>query len=383
MTQDLANHPHFTATRDAESGIRSHVLTEHVAPVQRAQYFVRPTVGRQSGFLWFYGIYPPSIDTRVTAAVSLDAGNPRTRVFHGFQGAEGNPLVSEDGEGAWVPVRDGIYWVPFDGEPREVWRMPKDFLAGRRLFQLVTDLNLSCDGHWFLLDSWIGNRWLISLVSRDGSEFRPLRWFPRCHHHAIFSSTNPELFLVSHGHWLDPYTGLKNEMDIRIWLMDTQLTRYEPVERNRWFGRNSQLCHEWWSPDGKIQICDYNSGIVEVDPETMTREVIWPRPCTHGQVSPCGRYLVCDVNPYQWSESHPCSVWLFDRETGREAPIVSRMPPQPLPWSDVRTYHIDPHPHFSAAGDLIIYTTVFEGRVTVALTPVADAIAQLEGAGRA
>jgi hypothetical protein len=46
------------------------------------------------------------------------------------------------------------------------------------------------------------------------------------------------------------------------------------------------------------------------------------------------------------------------------------MPPQPLPWRDFRAFHIDPHPHFSADGQWVIYTTTALGKVSVALTPV-------------
>ena len=118
-------------------------------------------------------------------------------------------------------------------------------------------------------------------------------------------------------------------------------------------------CHEWWAPDGAVQYCNYDCGIVEQsDPfDARSKKLIWDRPSTHGMCSPCGRFLVCDVNPYQWNDRKPCQVWFRDRETGKEIPIVSRMPPHNIAWGDVRRYHIDPHPHFSADGRYIIFTS--------------------------
>ncbi len=379
----LARHPHFTPSTDPHSGVASFVLSEAAAPVQRSLYFVRPCIGRGSRWLWFYAFHPPSKQPHV-AVVSLDPDRPLIREFPHLE-ASGNPMLDEgDEEGGTIlcPVGDGIYRQRVEGPCEEVWRLPKDFLQGRKLYRLVTDLTASCDSRKFLLDLWVGNQWCLALVDRATGDLEVLRWFGREHHHAIFSPHDPELFLVSHGHWVDPCTGRKSEMDVRMWFMDTRLTRYEPVDPGRWFGRNSRSCHEWWSPSGKVQFCDYEEGMTEIDLQTRKQEVFWPRPCAHGQVSPDGRLNCSDVNPYNWNDDKPCSVWLYDRNRSLEIPIVSAMPPQPLDWRDFRAYHIDPHPQFSVDGDLISYTTTGLGPVGVALTPVAPALERLREAGQ-
>ena len=69
---------------------------------------------------------------------------------------------------------------------------------------------------------------------------------------------------------------------------------------------------------------------------------------------------------------------LFDRRTGREVAVCSDcgLPPidDPENW---RSYHLDPHPHFSADGGTIVYTTCARGTVDVALAPVAAAGARM------
>ena len=54
----------------------------------------------------------------------------------------------------------------------------------------------------------------------------------------------------------------------------------------------------------------------------------------------------------------------FDRATGRDIDIAVL----PKPVYERRAYHLDPHPHFSTAGDCIIYTTTARGMIDVAIT---------------
>jgi len=344
--------------------------------------FVRPSVAGDSSYLWFYACDPPVKKWR-NAVVSLDPAEPTCRDLPGSMQyrQSGNGVLDESGHAAFLPVDDGIYRFDADEACDEVFRMPPSMLEGRHLFRLVTDLTLDAAGERFLLDSWIGNRWLISLVDAGSGEIEPLRWFGREHHHAIFSYHDSTLFLVAHGHWRDPYTGQKSEMDVRMWLMNTTLDRYEPVDPTLWFGRNSRTCHEWWTRDGRVQYCDYDRGIVEHDPVTRESELIWPRPAIHGMCNATGRFLVSDEGCYNWNDRVPCRVWFFDRDSRSEIAIVSRMPPPGVPWRDFRTYHIDPHPHFSADGRYVIYTTSVGGAPSVAVCPVASLLDQLARGG--
>ncbi len=375
MTPDLARHPYFQPWVDPESGITSYLLSERVAPLQKAWYYHTPSVSDDNRWLWFYASFPPSRQW-FPAAVCLDPDDPRFRTFPGFVGG-GNPVLIDGGSAAYVTSKDEIYRQPLDGQPELIFKMPGDVTQGRHLFTLVTDLSISADGKYFVLDSRIGNRWLISTVEIATGEITPLRWFHRCHHHAVFSPTDPEQILVGQGPYVDAVTGDKGNMDIRLWIMDTKRTYYEPLQEDMWFGRNSMSCHEWFTADGKIQWVDYWNGLFEVDPhaDPRKRELFWEhKDLCHGQTEKTLRYSVADENPYKRNEKAPCRVLLYDRTRGEYVPIVSSMIGAPLPPGHWRAYHLDPHPHFSADGSLVVYTSTVADRVDVAVTPTSDAI---------
>lgn len=381
MPDPLELHGGFTAVSDPESGVLSYVLTRWLAPFQKGWYFLTPDIGPAGRHLWFRVSFPPATHGYIAI---LDLENPADegRWFPHLP-FTGNPILDETGERAYVPMGDAIYTVTTDGAAERLFKMPKQVLKGRHLFRLVTDLTLSSDGRTFLLDSVIGNQSVIGLVDRESGEYTALRTFPRQHHHTIFSLHDPTLFLVNHAHGNDVISGERYEMDVRQWVMDTELTRYAPLDPDLWFGRNSRACHEWWTPGGKVQFCEYESGIWEIDIDSREKELIWPHPLVHGQVSPDEAYLCGDENPYNWNERKPCRVWFFNRAARKEIAIVSAMPPQPLPWEDFRTYHIDPHPHFTAGGRYVSYTTVYDGKPTLALCPTAQAAARAATHGRA
>ena len=50
----------FTPCTDPESGVTVYVLTEKVAPVQEAFYFVNDSMDADGRYLWFYCAFPPS-----------------------------------------------------------------------------------------------------------------------------------------------------------------------------------------------------------------------------------------------------------------------------------------------------------------------------------
>jgi hypothetical protein len=377
MTMDLAKHPYFEPWTDPASGVTSYLLKERVAPIQKGLYYVTPSVSADGRWLWFSAAFPPSHQAFLAAAC-LDPADPRIRSFPATARG-GNPLVLPEGDAVHVPIEDGIWRLAFDGTIVPVLRMPAEIIAGRRLFSLVTDLTVSADGRYFALDSHIGNRWLVSLGEVATGRVTPLRWFAACHHHAAFSPVDPDLMLVNQGPWNDPITGDKFDMNVRMWLMDTRLTRYEPLFGDLWFGRNCQSCHEWWTADGRICWCDYDRGVFECDPNAVprTRTLVWPRPMWHGQCDPSGRYFCGDQYPYHRTGDKPCRVFFFDRRAGRDVAIVSAMRLPDLPHGEWRPFHLDPHPHFSPDGRFVVYTTTARGTVDVAIAPVEGVLARL------
>lgn len=404
--QILEAHPAFNVFENPVSGAVTYVLRNLPGAVHKGLYFVCPSLRGDEGVLWFTTQYPPSPQPFLSA-IRLVSENPAPAnggeplsvrkkaadvaggrhtdgclepvVYPGMQ-LGGNPWIAPDGQSAWAPVDDGIYIVPFDDSgsrgsaeptaPEVFFRVPRELAGGRKVFRLATELTLTADGRWFVLDMQIGGQWLVALLEKETGDFTPLQWFGHNHHHAICSPVHPELFLISQGHYTDPISGHKNPMHARIWIMDTKGKRYEPLIVNQWFGKNSMACHEWWTPGGKAQWCDYDKGIFEADIDEKVPRLVWPRKLIHGQVSPSGRYLCGDYHPYKWNEREPCNVYFLDTETGREVEVASHMPRPPLPDCDVRAFHTDPHPSFSDSGQWLVYTNTLNGNVSVGLSYV-------------
>lgn len=370
---DLARHRDFTPVEDPVSGITRYVLTGQVAQLQKAFYFVTPCIGTGSRWMWFHACDPPSRRWQL-AVVSLDPDEPEIRRLPGAM-VNGNPLVIGDGSEILVPVEEGVYRMGVDGRVEELFRIPPAWVKGRHLFSLVTEITMSADGRLLLMDSQVGNRSLIWIWDLQAKEARLLHSMDKKHHHTIFSPTDPGLFMISQAPGMDPISGEKINMDIRIWLMDVDQTRFEPLQADQWFGRNSLGCHEWWTPEGKVQWCDYNDGIYEVavHGEDRRRRMVWPRRLIHGQVDRTGRWLCGDWHPYKWNEKEPCRVWLFDRQESREAQVAGPLPrPTWVQDRDNRALHLDPHPHFSANGDYLVHTTSDLGRLSVSVVPTAQ-----------
>jgi hypothetical protein len=147
--------------------------------------------------------------------------------------------------------------------------------------------------------------------------------------------------------------------------------RYEPLYGDLWFNHSSMGCHEWWTSQGLVNWCDYRDGIYEsTTAPDRRRSLVWRRPLIHGQCDPTARFYCGDENCYRWNEAAPCSVWFFDRKTGCETAIAKNLPQPPFHYSQWRSYHTDPHPHFSADGEYVIYGTTVLGNMDVALAPV-------------
>jgi hypothetical protein len=377
---DLARHPYFRSWTDPRTGVESFILQKRLAPHQRALYFANPSISGDGKWLWFNSIYPPSRGG-ILSAVRLDPEAPDMRQFPCATEASGQPYVLPDGSGLWLPIGPTLYHVDMEGRCHAICRVPPDIIGGMHFWGWYSTAMPSCDGRHILANLRIGGRWLMAVFQKVGAEwqFKPLAWKHECFMHGTFSPVHPDLFMICHNHHLDPISGLKNEMHVRIWLMDTHGKMFEPLCGDLWWNHNAMGCHEWWAPDGTIQWCDYADGVHECDLPTRTRRVIWPHPMCHGQCDSEKRFHVGDENPYHRDTARPCHVWLFDRRTGNEVAIVHDMPlPATIAVADARSYHFDPHPHFSRDNKYVVYTTTVLDRLDVALTPVAAAVARMK-----
>lgn len=152
-------------------------------------------------------------------------------------------MILPPGDVALVPMHNAIYRVSVDGSYSPVVKLPDQFRQNRFVYRIVTDLTRSCDGRTLLMDSHIGNRWLMWTADMKTGKTAALAWFGSDHMHSAFSKHDPSLFLVNQNRWVDPATGDKFEMNVRIWIMDTKLKRYEPLFGDLWFNHNCKSCH--------------------------------------------------------------------------------------------------------------------------------------------
>ncbi len=211
-------------------------------------------------------------------------------------------------------------------------------------------------------------------MDRQTREFRLLHEFGRHYNHAQFSPVDPKLFLFAQDWWLDADSGQRFGYDHRMWLMDVDGTRFEPLRPTDWNGHNCEQAHEWWSPEGKVCWVDYKLGAFEMDLATREPIHVWKTPLCHAHCDTSGRYWCADQNPYTWN-LRPCELLFFDRRTGRSKHIVTAMPHPP---HDRGTWHIDPHPRFTPQNTYVSYTTTVRGQVDVALSPVAGLLENFE-----
>jgi hypothetical protein len=279
-------------------------------------------------------------------------------------------MVAREGTSVYFTMQNKVYKMDIDGNLQIIVEIPKSHIANRHYSQISTHLSISADGKYLLLDGDLGNFWWVGTGDIATGEFKVLKEFTNRHNHSIFSTTDPRLFMIPEDHWCDKITGHHFMYDHRIWLMDIDQTRYEPVRPKDWYTHNSSASHEWWSKDGMICWNDYKKGTFECDPCSLESENVWKRPLCHAHCGSDRRYWCADQNPYRWHEK-PVEILFYDRVKDVETQIVSAMP---IPQTSLKdnTYQIHPHPQFSPDDSLIVYTTTVRQRVDVALTPVAQ-----------
>lgn len=379
---NLDKHPFFEPWQDPQSGVRSYLLRERVAPIQQTFYFTTGSVSNDERWLWFYAAFPPNRQKSL-GCVCLDPENPVIRHFPQAGFVPESPMVAPEGDAVYFCMHASVYRMNVEGHVEVVCTLKKDQIARRQLNRLATHLTLSADGTYFLLDGELGNCWFVGLGDVRTGEVTILKKFANHHNHAQFSPVDPELFLIPQDNWSDKITGDRFLLEHRLWLMDIRQTRFEPVCPGEWYGVNSQASHEWWSKDGMVCWNDYALGTFECDAYTLRKTHVWKRSLCHAHCDATRQYWCADQNPYKWA-TETVAILFYDRQRQQESRIVSAMPPPPVspaldrfdpPYCPRDTYHLDPHPHFSPRGTWIIYSSMVREQVDVALTPVRQLVA--------
>ncbi|MFO7958144.1 MAG: hypothetical protein R6X33_13730 [Candidatus Brocadiia bacterium] len=356
----------FTTYEDPESGVRSHILTRRVAPVQTAFYFVNSSFSADACYLWFYCAFPPSRE-RTLGVVDFKRQEVRRYPETGFSGA--SPLVDDRQPGVYWCSGSGVWRRNAEAEAlvEEVGSVPDEVMRGRRVGHLATHLTLCADGRRLLLDAFIGDESVIGTISLSGEYELWAATAERYYNHGQFSPTDPELALLAWDHHTHPFTGETTAYEDRLWL----LRRGE--EPRPLFSTPTRVTHEWWDADGRHVWCvetprpDLPRATYKVDVRTCEVEEGWPDWHWHAHDWNHGQYVVGDRRG-RFYRGCPSSVHFCNNETGRQVTVISHNPEH---LTVGRQYHIDPHPRFSPCGRFVTHSTTVLGQPDLAVTPVA------------
>lgn len=374
MKDLIDKHPYFQKWADPATGVESYILTERVAPMQKAFYFVNPSISADRQWLWLEVAFPPA-RPKMLAAVRLDPAAPQIVLLPHTSGfiAE-SPLIAAEGDAAYVAMGSEVWRASVGGKMDRICGLSHEYIAGRTVHRLCTHLTLSADGKYMLLDGEVGNVFFVGLGDLATGEVRILHEFARRYNHAQFSPHEPDLFLIAQDWWHDSVTGKRFPFEIRTWIMNTHQTVFEPAVPGLWAeGHNCNASHEWWTADGRIAWVDYAKGVFVCDLKSRQVEHLWAEPLCHAHCDPTMRYWCADESPYRWDKT-PCQVRFRDIQTGLQTHIASAMP---QPCYPRRWYHLDPHPHFSPRGDAVVYTTTVRGTIDAAIAPLAGILDRL------
>jgi Tol biopolymer transport system component len=317
-------------------------------------------------YMWIRCAEWPSRAIRY-GVVSLNPDDPFFRVFNNvtFDTTLLNPIPGT--HKAIFGVANKVYEVDVEGNTREILTVDEEFIHGRKIEWLSTHLSLNSDSELIVLDMYIGGKSYVAIGNYKTGELKHIYKTERHLNHAQFSPTDPKLFIVDQDWVKDWHSGERFDVDQRIWLMDVDETRLEPIDPGNWFRHNNSIyCHDFWSADGWICWPDLLEYVYEYNVYTKEKNMVWKRSVCHAHTLD-RRLWVGDATPYGWN---PCDVVFFDRDSGKEINIFTSLP---LPKYDKSVYHLDPHPAFSPDGNFIVsMTTVKYGEIDIAITPVAS-----------
>ena len=359
----------FSPWQDPESGIVSYILTERVAPVQQNLYFTNSGVTADGKFLWFEVAYPPS-PRKMLARVSLNPEKPEIRTFPQTFCMSSIPMVSPDSSGVYFSTENKIHFMDNAGNTRKIGELPVEFMNHRYFYSLATHLSLTADGKYLVLDSHVGNMFVLWICEVNTGEVKILHEFGYMHNHAQASPTDPDMILLPKDWMRDPVSGQYIFMEQRLWITNVKQTYYRNINPEFWEHHDGDTAHEWWSKDGIVCYVNYQDGIFEINPYTLEQTHVWKRPLCHAHCDPTRTFYCADQSPYNW-QNEPLLLLFYNREKGIEKKIVSAMPKPPIPRMP---YHLDPHPGFSPDGVYITYLTKVLGNCDLAVTPVAPLV---------
>jgi hypothetical protein len=371
--------PLFSRWVNHSNGIASWTLTERAASVQQSFYYTHPSFSDDGRFLWLGCGFTPKGGAHAQQVLGVvDFATDELRVYHEAQSSTSRPWIDHvTGDAYWGNNYD--FWkrgpLPHDKAIR-VGIVPPSVVPGK-LDRIATHPTFSADRSSFNVDirSIRNDGKVVSIIGEmplDGSPFRVWQTIVgRTFNHSLFSPAESDLQLCAQEYWIDgiragtPFDG--STPYHRIWTI-------RRGEELRPFLRApiSHSGHEWWDASGEyVWYLHYGIGVKKVSLATREETLVWPGNLSHAHASVCGRYLVADR--MDSPANADCHVIFYDTLTRKSVEIVNRGPLSP---GATKCIHLHPHPQFCLHDRYICYTTMVHDRVDVALTPVAELIAQ-------
>jgi plasmid maintenance system killer protein len=362
---DFNNRQLFTPFTHPESGVRFHILTRKVAPVQQGFYFVNDSMSADGRYLWFYCAFPPSL-VKTLGVVDFQTGEVRHFPETQFSGGASPHVDPPSGDVFWGVGPSLWRRGPQTADtPQCVNSLPADLIGAREVSRLATHLTRSANGLEFFIDAQIGLQHVLGSLPVDGGDFQLWHRFDRTYNHAQFSSTDPDEALFAQEIHSDPITGLTIPITNRLWVI-RRGGKPRPILREpKW------VSHEWWDADGKHVWCVWGNETWRVRvADGEVEKIAFPRQCWHSHSSRDGRLIVGDSNN-GFFRGCASTVHFMNRDTGKV--IVLAEHAECTDYAG-RHYHIDPHPRFCCNDQYVVFTTTVRGEIDVAIVPTEDLV---------
>ncbi len=365
---DLDHSKLFTPWTNPETGVTIYLMTQKVAPVQEAFYFVNASMSDDARYLWFYCAFPPSGTQSAGRTLGvIDFERMEVRHFPETQFTSASPFVDPITGAVTWGMGPGL-WTRGPGASdcaEHVNSLPEEIIKARPMGRIATHLSRDPDGRFFFVDAQIGHQFVFGALPIGGGDFEEWGRFERNHNHAQICPADPNLVLFAEENHPDPHTGLTFPIINRMWLMRPGGKPW-PVLREP-----TKMTHEWWDDDGVHAWAVRGSETWKINIHTQEPEVIaFPHHCWHSHASRGSEYIIGDSNN-RFYRGCASSVHFLNRNTGKLVKLVDN--PEMHNYIGAN-YHIDPHPRFNANDQYVTFTTTIRGEVDLAVAKVEDLI---------
>jgi len=378
MFDRLEKSKHFVKYTDPVSGVVSYVFKSDSVPHTQSFYFTNPSASDDGRYIWMYCAFPPAGSSafgRSLGVVDLELDTfthfPNTMFF------DASPIVDVNNGVAYWFNHSGLYRrSPDPKAPIERIAPIPDFLKGRGVLQnMATHMTFSYDRKKLCFDAHVGNKFVFGDVDIATGVYTKWCEFDYCKNHAQFNPKKPDLLLIAEDGWAEVETGIVHNIRYdengKLGRLYTLKKGEEPKYIPPLY---IEARHEWWSADGEsIFYVDWDYGTIKYDTRTGEYSVQDPRGTWHAHCTADESFFVADENEIdgvKWFRGCKSRVHFYNKPTGKYVDIVTENPAL-YTREEPCTYHIDPHPQFTARERAVMHTTTVTGRVSAAITEVA------------